>query len=220
VLWDIDGTLIDTTALIVDALTETFIEFTGKSLAPDELRGLIGIPLERQMFAMGDPNQFGATWEQMAAATVRRYERGRAQERVIPEAIEALIEGKRRGIPTALVTSKNDNELAHTLPRLGISAYCDVIISADTVAPRMKPDPYPVLLALERLAISSPEGAIFIGDSTYDIKSGNAAGVATAAVLWGAASESALLAESPSLVFRRPDDLIPGLFGRALATAA
>jgi HAD superfamily hydrolase (TIGR01509 family) len=220
VLWDIDGTLVDTTALIVDVLTETFMEFAGRTLPPEEWRKWIGIPLQQQMFAFGDPASFGTTWEEMSAAAIRKYERGRAQERVIPEAIEALREGKRRGNATGLVTSKNRKELAYSLPRLGISAYCNVIVCADDVTPRVKPDPYPVQLALQRLGVRNPAGAIFIGDSVHDIKSGNAAGVATAAVLWGAAPEAALVAEGPGRVFRRPDELIPGLFGRSLATAA
>lgn len=212
VLWDIDGTLIDTTALIVAALDDTFREFTGKTLPPDELRTLIGIPLDAQMHALGDPAQYGTTAEIMAQATIAGYERRREQEHVIDEAIQALIYGKRRGVRTALVTSKNDLELANTLPRLGISAYCDAIVSADRVAPDFKPHPKGTLLALELLGVANPADAVYVGDSVYDMRAARAAGVRSAAVLWGAAPEAALRAENPDYVIESPDELIPTLF--------
>jgi pyrophosphatase PpaX len=207
-LWDVDGTLIDTTALIVGALDATLQQFTGKTLPTNELRALIGIPLDQQMRIFGDPKNFGTTAEIMAEGLIRHYERRREQERPVAEAIDALIYCKRQGIKTALVTSKSDAELANTLPRLGISAYCDVIISADQVAPNYKPHPRPVQLALDRLGVSDPRRAIFIGDSIYDIQSGKAAGTLTAAVLWGAATEATLRQQYPDFLIFRPEDLL------------
>jgi HAD superfamily hydrolase (TIGR01509 family) len=212
VLWDIDGTLIDTTALIVGALDETFRQYIGRSLPADELRALIGIPLDTQMRALGDPVGYGTTVEEMATTAIAQYEKRREQEHIIDEAIQALIYAKRRGVKTALVTSKNDIELTNTLPRLGISAYCDVIISADQVAPDFKPHPRGVLLALELLGISNPSDVIYIGDSIYDMRAAHAAGVRSAAVVWGAAPEAALRAENPDFVIESPEDLIPSLF--------
>ena len=211
VLWDVDGTLIDTTALIVSALEETFRQYTGTSVPAEELRSLIGIPVEKQMTHLGDPARFGTSAHEMAETLIRNYERRRELEHPIPEALDALIYFKRQGMRTALVTSKNDEELANTLPRLGISAYCDEIISADRVAPYYKPHPRPVLLALELLGVESPRRAVFIGDSVHDMRSGTQAGVRTAAVLWGAATEAMLRAECPDYVIARPDEIISTL---------
>jgi pyrophosphatase PpaX len=213
ILWDIDGTLIDTTALIVGVLESTFKHFTGKDVPHEELRSLIGIPLDGQVGYLGDPTLYGTTVDEMSAYAVRAYERGRDQERVIPEVVEALIEIKRRGIPTALVTSKSDVEVANSLPRLGVSAYCDAIITADQVAPYYKPHPRPVQLALEKLGHPDPQSVIFIGDSVHDMQSGKAAGVKVAAVLWGAATQAMLESESPDLVFHRPSEIVPALIG-------
>jgi len=208
ILWDVDGTLIDTTALIVGALDATLTQFTGKSLPNKELRALIGIPLDQQMRIFGDPENFGTTAEEMAAGLIRHYEERREQERPIGEAIEALIYCKRQGIKTALVTSKSDEELANTLPRLGVSAYCDAIISANQVAPYYKPHPRPVQLALQKLNVVDPGKAIFIGDSIYDVQSGKAAGTLTAAVLWGAATEATLRDQNPDFLISSPEDLL------------
>jgi len=213
VLWDVDGTLIDTTALIVSALSATFLEFTGQSMPVEDLRALIGIPVEKQVYAFGDPVSFGTTEEQMVAAAIKRYERGRSQEHIVQEAVDALITAKRRGMKTALVTSKNDLELANSLPRLGISAYCDAIVGADQVAPNYKPHPRPVLLALELLGIDDPAEAVLVGDSVHDMRSARAAGARTAAVLWGAASEASLRAEDPDFVIATPEELVPTLLG-------
>ena len=207
VLWDVDGTLIDTTALIVGALDETFLQFVGKTLPTSQLRALIGIPIDRQMRIFGDPATFGTSVDEMTEGLIRHYERRREQERPIVEAIEALIYCKRQGAKTALVTSKSEEELANTLPRLGISAYCDAIISADRVAPDYKPHPKPVLTALEVIGVEA-RNAVFIGDSIYDIQSGRAAGTLTAAVLWGAATEGSLRAEAPDFVISTPEELM------------
>jgi pyrophosphatase PpaX len=208
ILWDVDGTLIDTTALIVGALEATLTQFTGGSLPTNQLRALIGLPLDQQMRVLGDPRGFGTTAEEMSAWLIRYYEERREQERPVPEAIEALIYCKHQGIKTALVTSKSDEELANTLPRIGISAYCDAIISANQVKPLYKPDPRPVQLALEKLGVAQPASTLFIGDSVYDIQSGQAAGILTAAVLWGAATEATLNEQHPDFIIATPEDLI------------
>lgn len=213
VLWDIDGTLIDTTALIVGMLDGMFREFCGTVVPPDELRSLVGIPLEQQVLHLGDPAKFDTTIDQMSAYAIRAYERGRDRERIIPEAVNALIEIKRRGILTALVTSKNDVELANTLPRLAISAYCDIIVGADQVAPYFKPHPRPVQLALDLLDVPDPQQAVFIGDSVHDMQSGHAAGVRVGAVLWGAATETMLRAAMPNYLFSRPEEIVTTVFG-------
>jgi pyrophosphatase PpaX len=207
-LWDVDGTLIDTTAIIVNSLGKVFREYLRKEIPAEQLRALIGIPLDEQVRAFGLPENFGATSQAMEASVIRNYERQRSMERPITAAIDALKEAKRRGIKTALVTSKNDIELEHTLPRLGISAYCDVIVGADQVAPRYKPDPWPVQLALERLEVRNPGEAIFIGDSIHDMHCGRAAGTRIAAVLWGAATAETLRAEDPDLIFEKPEELL------------
>ena len=214
VLWDIDGTLIDTTALIVGALTETLRHYTGRDVPADIVRALIGTPLRQQVGFLGEPEQFGTTADEMERYFVRAYERSRSQERIIVEAIDALIDVKRRGVLTALVTSKNDIELANTLPRLAISAYCDAIVGADQVAPHFKPHPRPVLLALERLNVDA-SNALFIGDTVHDIECGRAAGVRTAAVLWGAATEVQLRSAKPDIVFSRPEEIAPALLALA-----
>jgi HAD superfamily hydrolase (TIGR01549 family) len=212
-IWDVDGTLIDTTSLIVDALGWTYQTFFGKNLSPEARRALIGTPLKAQIRIFGEPESFGLEPQTVMDGFIRYYEENRNQERILTEVTETLIEGKRRGFPTALVTSKNIPELENTLPRLGIAAYVDAIVSADHVQ-RPKPDPEGMKVALERLGCaSSVDSAVYIGDTTHDMQAARSAGVRGIGVLWGAATPERLRAESPVALCRTPADLRTLLFG-------
>jgi len=204
-LWDIDGTLIDTTRLIVSALDHVYRTFTGRTLPPDEIRAIIGIPLREQVAILGPPESFGNTVAAMEGEFIRYYEANRHLETVIVEAVNTLIAGKRAGFLTALVTSKNDEEISNTLPRLGIAEFVDTIVSADQVR-NPKPDPEGVLLALEHIGARADD-ALFIGDTVHDMRAAKAAGVRRCAVTWGAAPREMLLAEEPERVCECPSEL-------------
>ena len=216
-LWDIDGTLIDTTRLIVSALDHVFQTFLSRTIPPEDIRAIIGIPLREQVAILGAPENYGTTAAAMEDEFIRYYEANRHLETVILEAVDTLIAGKRSGFPTALVTSKNDEELANTIPRLGIAELVDTIVSADQVR-TPKPDPEGVLLALQRLGVQ-PKDALFIGDTVHDMRAARAAGVRRCAVIWGAAPRDILLAEQPDLVCERPSEL-SALIGLSVAPAS
>jgi HAD superfamily hydrolase (TIGR01549 family) len=205
-LWDIDGTLIDTTQLIVSALNHVYQAFLNCSLPPDDARAIIGIPLRQQVAYFGPPEDFGTTAEALEAEFIHYYEANRHQEQVLSEAVDALIAGSRAGIRTALVTSKNDEELANTLPRLGIANFVQTIVSADQVR-NPKPDPEGVILALQRLGVT-PNVAVYVGDTVHDMRAAASAGVSRCAVSWGAAPRDTLFRESPEVVCDHPSDLI------------
>ena len=204
-LWDIDGTLIDTTDLIVSSLDSVFQRFLGRSLPYKQLRALIGIPLREQVTALGDPRAHGVDPRHMEQEFVRIYESGKHLERVITPAVEALVCASREGAPTALVTSKNRQEIANTLPRLNVAPYVQVIVCADDVR-RTKPDPECVRLALDRLGVDARD-ALYIGDTVHDMRAAAGAGVPRCAVLWGASSREELEAEHPEYVCEKPEDL-------------
>lgn len=204
-LWDIDGTLIDTTSLIVAALDHTYRTFIGRTLPPDKIRAIIGTPLSDQVLALGDPRETGADPVAMEAEFIRFYESNRHMEQILPAAVQTLIRGKQAGLPTALITSKNREEIANTIPRLGIEPYVDLIVSADDVG-CPKPDPEGVLFALSSLKLRA-ERTTFIGDTVHDMRAGKSAGVRCCAVTWGAGPRPLLLAENPDLLCDNPHDL-------------
>jgi HAD superfamily hydrolase (TIGR01549 family) len=201
-LWDIDGTLIDTTSLISAALDHVYRRFFGRSIPPGELRAIIGTPLSSQIRIFGEPEDLRADPAEIEAEFIRFYESNRHLERIVQAAVEALIFGRTAGRPTALVTSKNSDEIANTVPRLGIGGYADAIVSADDVQ-NPKPNPEGVLLALRRLKVA-PAQAIFIGDTVHDMRAAAAAGVRRCGVTWGAAPRGALERERPDMLCEDP----------------
>src|SRR5690606_32778765 len=112
--------------------------------------------------------------------------------------ITELVRGLReRGAQLAVVTSKRREGTLKGLRALGLEDTFHTLVCADDVT-RAKPHPEPVHLALERLGKVDPRRAVFVGDSTHDMESGRAAGVHTAAVLWGPFTREALEPTSPS----------------------
>ena len=112
---------------------------------------------------------------------------------------------RRDGARLAIVTSKTHALARRGLARCGLAGCFDVVIGMDDVTPH-KPHPAPVQAALSRLS-AAPERAVFIGDSPYDIQAGRAAGVRTAAVLWGAFERERLDRETPDYWLSDPSGI-------------
>ena len=110
----------------------------------------------------------------------------------VNELVDAL---HRESIALAIVTSKRRRGTAMGLRALKLDAHFATRVCADDVE-RAKPDPEPVLRALDALGVDAAR-AVFIGDAVHDIEAGRAAGVTTIAVGWGAGEREALLACSP-----------------------
>jgi pyrophosphatase PpaX len=205
-LFDVDGTLIDTVELIVQSLAYTYQKHLGAQLSREELRRLIGLPLSVQMRYLDDRIAKPADYTAMEADEIAYYEANKQLEQVIPEAVQAVRVSSLKGLKTALVTSKNRMELSHTLPRLELDGVVGAVVSADDSA-RPKPAPDPVLRALELLQVDAGN-AIFIGDTVYDLTCGRAAGVQVAAVAWGAHLPEDLHAMQPDYYFETPVELL------------
>ena len=214
ILWDIDGTLTDTTDLIIESLDTVYRAFYRRTLPPAEIRAIIGTPLRDQIRVFGVPSELGVDEAEITDAFIRHYELNRHRERILTDVIDVLRGGNRQGIPTGLVTSKNHEELANTLPRLGITGSVDVAITADDVA-LPKPDPEGIRLALDRLQIAADRRhlALYIGDTIHDMRAACGAGIRSIGVAWGAAGRNLLSAEQPTAICETPADLPKLLFG-------
>ena len=185
VLFDLDGTLADTVPLILHCYRHTMLRHLGREL-PDELwLGKIGLPLRASMA------EFAA--DQVEAdrmvTSYTEFQRTVHDDMVgsFPEAGDALVEFRSRGVPVGVVTSKGREMTGRTLARCGLGDL-DVLVTVDDVVCG-KPDPEPVIKALTLLGLEeSAHEVLFVGDSTYDMVAGRDAGVRTAGALWGPAS--------------------------------
>ncbi len=204
-LFDLDGTLIDSIDLILRSYRHTMATHRGSSPPPSDdvwMKGL-GTPLRVQFREFtDDPAELEAM-----IATYRDFNLANHDAMVRPydgvvEQVHAL---KSRGMALGLVTSKLRSGALRGLRLAAIEAAFDVIVGSDEVT-NPKPHPEPVLKALQLLH-QPAASAVFIGDSRHDLECGRAAGVSTAAVLWGPFGRSDLEDLKPDYWLERPADL-------------
>ncbi|MEP7085927.1 MAG: HAD-IA family hydrolase [Gemmatimonadota bacterium] len=209
-LFDLDGTLADSIALLLAAFRHTFATHRPHDTPTDQewIAG-IGTPLISQMRGFV-PSEDDA---QQMILTYREFQRTRHDEMLnefegVGETLALL---KSCGHPTALVTSKS-NDLAHrALDWLHLADSIDVVVGMDSTE-RHKPEPEPVLFALGALG-AKPADALFLGDSPHDIAAGNAAGVTSVAALWGPFSRTVLEQAHPAHLLEHIREL-PALISR------
>jgi pyrophosphatase PpaX len=208
VLFDLDGTLIDSERLILSSYRHTMQEHLGH-VPPEEIwKSTIGQPLVVQM-------KMFARSEDQAAAMIQTYvdhNLAHHDDYVLPfPGVRSVVEVVREsGRSLGIVTSKKRRATHMGLARCDLPAeWFEAIVTADDVK-RYKPEPEPVLEALERLGVSACQ-AMYVGDSTHDMRSGRAAGVATAAALWGPYTRTQLEPTAPDLWLAEPGDLLPAL---------
>jgi pyrophosphatase PpaX len=195
-LFDLDGTLVDSIELIIGSARYAFDGFDGRAPTDDEWRAGIGRPLVTMFreFAGSEPE---------VERLVKRYREYqmthhdrllRAYDGIVPLIHELTAAGH----PIALVTSKADWLAKRALDHVGLAQAIPVVVGCDSCT-RHKPDPEPVERALALLG-REPAGAVFVGDSPHDVEAGRAAGVYTIGVTWGASTAGEMDASGADLV--------------------
>ncbi len=203
VLFDLDGTLIDSIGLIVASMEYSF---EGREHRPDrtEWVAAIGTPLDGMLrrWARDEADV------EFLRARYREHQliHHDAMTRAYPGAVETVRALHASGHPLAIVTSKLEVGARRSLRFLGIEECFTAVVGLDATA-RHKPDPEPVRHALERLGGLEPQQALFVGDSVHDMRSGNAAGVSTAAALWGPSTREELETAGPGHWLHSLDDV-------------
>jgi pyrophosphatase PpaX len=204
VLFDLDGTLIDSIGLILGSMRYAFTKCDAAAPSDEEWLTGVGTPLRTmfERYAQDDlaVDRFIAAYREHQVANhdrcVRCYDD-------VPHVLAKL---KVRGHPLAVVTSKTTSLAERGLALVGIMQYFETIVGCDSCG-RHKPHPEPVLTALERLGYE-PSEAVFVGDSVHDMEAGNAAGVLTVAALWGPFSRDQLAISAPSRYIERIGELL------------
>lgn len=201
VLFDLDGTLLDSIELIVASFHHTRAVHVGDRLDDAFWIEGIGRPLRDQLEFMADD-------EAHLDAIVRTYathnhEHHDAMVKPFEGVPEMLLELRRAGFALGIVTSKKRVGVNRGLPMLGDEDLFEVVVAADDVV-KGKPDPEPVHLALRQLEASQ---AWFVGDSHHDLESGRAAGVHTMAVSWTRFERAQLEACEPHCWADTPEDI-------------
>lgn len=195
VLFDLDGTLLDTYGIILCSMRHTLkTYFPERDYTEAELMAGVGTPLLAQMmgFAGGDE-----TLGEEMTAFYRAHNNTVHDERVraFPGTLAALEALRAQGLRLGVVTSKREGMAARGMRIAGIAEQFDFIIGSDSWHEH-KPAPGPILHGCDLLGVA-PGECLYVGDSRYDMQAGNAAGCATVAALWGMFPEQ-LPAEHPA----------------------
>ena len=193
VLFDLDGTLIDSIGLLLASMRYAFEGFEGEQPITEDWVAGIGTPLMLQIRAY-------TTTEDQAIVVRDRYRDFQhanhdTMTSAYPGAIETLAELHAEGKTMGLVTAKSDWLAQRSLDWTGLAKYISVVVGSESTT-KHKPNPEPVLFALDKLGVA-PERALFIGDSPHDIGAGNAAGVISVGATWGPFTEEQLVKHKP-----------------------
>ena len=198
-LFDLDGTLIDSIELILNSARHAFRGRPGRVPTDAEWLTGVGIPLAT-MFG-----RYAADDDDLASliAGYREYQMANHDRlvRAYDGVVGTLDRLREAAHPLGVVTSKSDALAARGLSHVGLGAHFEVIIGCDSCA-RHKPDPEPVQIALARIGYA-PNEAVFVGDSVHDMAAGNAAGVTTIAALWGPFDRATLSPSAPTHFLER-----------------
>lgn len=214
VLFDLDGTLVDTVPFVLACVRHAFSGYGGGPTDAAWMAGM-GTPLQTQLA------QFARRSEDVDGL-LRRYraywiEHHDQWTRCFPGALETVAALAAAGHRLAVVTAKTELGAQRTLEHTGLGRYMGAVIGADSCA-RSKPDPEPVLLALSRLG-AAPSRAVLLGDATHDVIAATGAGVRALGASWGVSTGETLMAAGAATVLGDIREL-PGVLAGLDAAAA
>ena len=202
VLFDLDGTVIDSGAIILASMRHAAQEVLGAEVPDEELMAAVGGPgLEAQMRALA-PDRVDEL--------VRVY---RAHNEPLHDELvccagmdDLLVRLKREGRRLGIVTAKRRQTVELAFARVPLGHLFETVIGGDETK-RHKPDPEPLLFALQRLGANAGE-AVYVGDAPFDVKAAKAAGLFAVAVDWGGIhTRERLVAEEPDALVATPEEL-------------
>jgi phosphoglycolate phosphatase len=181
-LFDLDGTLIDSSDDLTRALNTAFAEHGLDALSREQVEPLIGqgarALIERALRTSGQRHLVEDS-DRLLASFLQRsheiYDLGQSSTRAYPFALEALRELESMGVPMALVTNKGRELSVKALRKINAEPFFTAIVGGDT-CPRRKPDPMPLQWACELLRVET-SSVCMVGDSLNDVRAARGAGI-------------------------------------------
>lgn len=214
ILFDLDGTLIDTLDMILRGLRDTYERFDGTSPEPSTIRKLIGLPLSSQVMAFAEKIGTDRELADRVAFAQDRFAAYSHLETIFPHTLEILKRCADCGLTRAIVTSKTATEFQAFLARNRWAEQLDALVCSSDVR-HGKPAPDSAVAAMQKLGVE-PHETILVGDSIFDIQCGNSAGCTTWGVGYGACSLEDLGAAGAKSVFQTQTELLAAITNQVL----
>lgn len=202
ILFDLDGTLIDTNDLIIASFAHTIKEYSNRTYTRKEILDFIGPPL-RESLARINPEQVEAMVETYRKHNIEHHQ---TYVKAYDGVVDTVQKLKEQGYQLGIVTTKMKNTVEMGLEIAGLSGVFETIITLDDVT-NAKPHPEPIVRALEALNSRASE-ALMVGDNTHDIEAGHNAGTHTAGVAWTVKGREVLDQLRPDYMLEHMSDLL------------
>ena len=203
VLFDLDGTLIDSGEMILASFRHATRSVLAREIPDEELTAAVGGSTIYEQMAQFDPNRV-----EELVAVYREHNTPLHDELEAFTGVHDLLSALRaQGRTLGVVTAKRRRTVDLAFRVLDLGRYFETVVAAEDTE-RHKPDPEPVLEALARLGAASGDAA-FVGDSPFDVGAGKAAGVFAVGVSWGRIHpEDALRRAGADVVVHAPAELL------------
>jgi pyrophosphatase PpaX len=203
ILFDLDGTLLDTNELIIESFLHALQYHKLEAVSREAIIGQMGKPLREQIALFSKRVEV-----EDIVGTYREFNIRKHDEMVLmfPRVKETLAALHAQGLKLGVVTSKVRLTVGRGLQLFGLEPFLSAIVTSDDVS-LPKPHPESVLLALSRLN-AKPENALMVGDSQFDLLAAHEAGVRSAGVAWSLQGEALLRQFNPAYILQDMFELV------------
>lgn len=200
IIFDVDGTIIDTEYVVLKSLQETLSKEEGIEKDWNELHAIFGVPGRRALERLGANNI-----ENIMKIWTEKQKEHYDEVTIFDGMEETLEKIYNSGIPMGVVTSKTNETVEAGFTPFGLNSYFkDITTASDTK--KHKPEADPLLHCLENMNETSIKETLYIGDSIFDYKSAKAAGMKFGLALWGAKTKEGF--EEADYFFDKPQDIL------------
>jgi pyrophosphatase PpaX len=202
ILFDLDGTLIDTNELIITTYLHTLEKYYPSKYQREDVLPFLG-PTLHEAFGSIDPNLVEEMVLEYRAFNIANHDELVTEFAGVFETVQTL---KDKGYKLGIVTTKRHDVTLKGLRLMDLERFFEVVVTYDHVS-KTKPDPEPIHKALEQLN-SSPEETMMVGDNYHDILAGKNAGTVTAGCAWSIKGREYIAKYEPDYILENMADLL------------